>query len=329
MPAMNRILLYLALTLAAAPAWAKDLPAAGVLLDSYAALVNGKVITIGEVLSALQPIQEELMARYEGDKLQQKLVEEFDSVRDALVDSELILLDFAMQGGALPDRAIEDHVNTVVHERFGNDRTAFLRALADQRLTVAEWRKQMKEQLTVQMMRQKEVSAKILIAPLDLQRVYDAKKQTDYSVPESVRLRTLSLDPGDTATETEAARSRAAEIRARIQSGETTFERAATDGATLHDDGELLEVASLDEAIRTALVGLAPDDVSAPLEIGDSLYLVQLVERRAAGTRPFEEVAPEIARELRRSEFERLNRAWIDSLRAKYHVQLFSHNLFD
>lgn len=329
MPAMNRILLLLIMALAAAPARAQDLPAEGVLLDSYAALVNGKVITVGDVLAALQPAQEDLMARYSGDALREKLLEQYDSVRDDLVDSELILLDFEMQGGTLPDRAIEDHVNNVVHERFGNDRTAFLRALADQRITFAEWRKQMKEQLTVQMMRQKEVSAKILIAPLDLQRSYEAKKDTDYAVPESVRLRTLALGKGDTAKETEAARARAETLRDRIRSGEIPFAQAATDGVILQDDDDFIEVASLDPAIRAALGNLAPGDVSAPLEIGDSLYLVQLVEHRAAGIRPFNEVAPAIEKELRRAEFERLNRAWIDSLRAKYHVQLFAHNLFD
>lgn len=329
MPAMNRILLFLIMAIAAAPARAQDLPAAGVLLDSYAALVNGKVITVGEVLAALQPAQEDLMARYSGDALRQKLLEEYNSVRDELVDSELILLDFEMQGGTLPDRAIEDHVNTVVHERFGNDRTAFLRALADQRITFAEWRQQMKEQLTVQMMRQKEVTAKIVIAPLDLQRSYEAKKASAYSVPESVRLRTLALDKGATAKEVEETRARAEQLRDRILSGDIPFAQAATNGATLHDDDEFIEVASLDAALRAAIGGLAPGGVSAPLEIGDAWYLVQLVEHRTAGIRPFEEVAPEIARELRRSEFERLNRAWIDSLRAKYHVQLFAHNLFD
>jgi peptidyl-prolyl cis-trans isomerase SurA len=325
---MNRILLLLVMTITAATARAQAIPASGVLLDSYAALVHGKVITIGEVLSALQPAQEDLMARYDGDQLREKLLEEYDSIRDALVDSELILLDFEMQGGTLPDRAIEDHVNTVIHERFGNDRAAFLRALADQRLTFAEWRKQMKEQLTVQMMRQKEVAAKILIAPLDLQRAYDAKEQTDYSIPESVRLRTLALDKGDTAQEGEAALARAHAIRTRILSGETTFEHAATDGATLHDD-DPIDVASLDPILREAVADLDSGGISAPLQIGDQLYLVQLIEHHAAGIRPFDEVAPELEKELRRSEFDRLNRAWIDSLRAKYSVQVFSHNLFD
>ena len=128
---MKRFLFLLACLLAVSAAAAQSLPASGVLLDSYAAIVNGKVVTVGEVLSALQPLQERLASRYADAELEQKILEEYNRVRDSLIESELILLDFEMQGGTLPDRAIEDHINTVIHERFNNDRTAFLRALVE------------------------------------------------------------------------------------------------------------------------------------------------------------------------------------------------------
>ena len=321
---MNRLVLPLAALIGATVAGAQGLPASGILLDSYAAIVNGHVVTVGDVLSAMPAAHERLAAQYSGRELGEKLLEKFNDVRDALVESELVLLDFETQGGALPDRAIEDHVNTVIHDQFQNDRTAFLKALADQRLTYAEWHKQMKDQLVVQIMRQKEVSAKILITPLDLQAAYEARKLTDFSLPERVRLRTLAF-AADTPEELEAARKKAAAIRA----GEAAFETAAPAGATLQDDAEFLDVASLTEPLRAALGGLAPGGISEPVEIGGALYLVQLVERQDARVRSFDEVAPEIEKELRKSEFARLNKTWIDSLRAKYYVQLFDHDLFD
>ena len=317
---MKRSIFLLACLLAASAAAAQSLPVSGVLLDSFAAVVNGKVVTVGEVLSALQPLQERLASRYAGAELEQKIVEEYARVRDSLIESELILLDFEMQGGTLPDRAIEDHVNTVIHERFDNDRTAFLRALAEERLTFAEWRKQMKDQLTVQIMRQKEVSAKILITPLDLQTAYDRQRDT-FSRPEQVRIRILSFPAGQTDAATQ--------LRERILAGELAFDAAATEGATLQDDSEFIELASLHATIRTALDGLAPGDISAPVEIEGAPYLVQLVDRQAARVLPLDEVAPQIEKELRRAEFDRLNRIWINSLRSKYYVQTFTHNLFD
>ena len=320
MPPMKRFILFLAVSLGAAAVSAQA--PSGLLLDCYAAIVNGKVITVGDILALLQPARERLASRHEGEELKQKLQEEYNSVRDALIESQLILLDFEMQGGVLPDRAVEDHINGVIHDRFGNDRTAFLAALAAERLTFAEWRKQMKDQFIVSLMRQKEVSAKILISPLDLQNAYE-KDRDAFALPERVSLRTLALDNGDTAKEQKKALKAAAKLRARILSGETTFE-AESGGAA-----EWFEIGSLDETLRAAIAGLEPGALSEPLEIGGELYLVQLVERQAARVAALDEVAPEIEKKLRRAEFDRLDRIWIDTLRSKYFIQIFSHNLFD
>ena len=322
MPSMKRFILFLAVSIWAAAGSAQVPVPSGLLLDSYAAIVNGKVITVGDVLSLLQPARERLAALHEGDELKQKLQEEYNSARDALVESQLILLDFEMQGGVLPDRAVEDHINGVIHDRFGNDRTAFLAALAAERLTFAEWRKQMKDQFIVSLMRQKEVSAKILISPLDLQNAYE-KDLAAFARPERVSLRTLALDNGDTAKEQKKARKDAAKLRARLLSGETTF--AAESGG----DAEWFDIGSLDETIRAALAGLEAGAIAEPLEVGGQLYLVQLVERQAARVAGLDEVAPEIEKKLRRAEFDRLERIWLDTLRSKYFIQIFSHNLFD
>ena len=300
---------------------AAGLPESGVLLDGYAAIVNGKVVTVGDVLGVLQPRQETLAAQYDGPELEQKLLEEFETVRDSLVESELILLDFEMQGGTLPDRAIENHLNTVLHERFGNDRAALFKALSEERLTVSDWRKQMKDQLIVQIMRQREVSAKILVTPLDLQTAYE-RRRDEFALPERVRLRTLSLPPmgGDTIL---------GKLAARIRAGELPFDASAAEGAVLQDDGEAIDTANLHKSIRDALAGLEAGGISEPVEIGGTAYLVQLVERLPARVRPLEEVAAEIEKGLRRAEFARLDKIWLDSLRSKYFVQVFSHNLFE
>ncbi len=318
---MNRFISLMALTLLAATVRAPATPNTSLLLDSYAAIVNGKVITVGEVLSALQPVQANLATKYDGVELEQKVMQEYEIIRNSLIDSELILLDFETQGGTLPDRAIEDHINTVIHDRFGNDRTAFLRALAEERLTFTEWRKQMKNQLVIQIMRQREVSAKILITPLDMQQAYDARKETTYAIPERVRLRTLTL-PADSKKNTQ-------KMVTRLRSGKLSFDQAVEKGSTLQDDPEYLDLNSLNEAIRKAIETLPNGEFSEAVEISGTTYLLQVVERTPPRVRPLDEVSPEIEKELRRMEFDRLNRIWVDSLRSKYYIQTFTHNLFE
>ena len=144
-------------------------------------------------------------------------------------------------------------------------------------------------------------------------------------VAERVRLRSLAF-AGKTVDESRAA---ADALRTRILNGDVAFTNAAAAGITLQDDGEWLDNSSLNEQLRAAVAALAPGDISAPLEIGGEIYLVQLAERQEARTRSFDEVAPELEKQLRAAQLDRLNQAWIDSLRAKYYVQLFDHDLFD
>lgn len=317
-------MLALALLAPGFPAQASSRP--GMLVDSYAAVVNGRVITIGDVLAALQPVQERLALQYDGPELEKRVLDAYNSLRDSLVESELILLDFEMQGGTLPDRAVEDHVNTVIHDRFGNDRAEFLRALAAERLTFAEWRQQMKEQLIVQIMRQREVSAKILITPLDLEQAYERNRDR-YALPERVRLRTLSLGPAGEGPARDDALARAESLRQSVLAGDAELDSAA--GTLVMDGTDWIDPASLQPAIREALSPLAPGGIAPPVVISGDLYLVQMTEHQPGQQRTLDEVIPEIEKDLRRSESERIGRIWLDSLRSKYFIQLFSHNLFD
>ena len=316
------------LLVALLPAAGQLLPPDGVLLDSYAAIVNGKVITVGDIFAALQPVQARLTAQYDGAELEEKIAEAYKETRDNLIESELILMSFEEQGGMLPDRAIEDHINTVIHDRFNDDRAEFFRALAEERLTFAEWRKQMKEQLIVQVMRQREVYAKILITPFDIQQAYERMKNEEYTLKETVTLKTLAFPVGE-ETSPDAVREQAAGIRTQLLAGDLTLSGAADQTGAVLTEEETFELTALNEDIRAAIEGIEAGGLSEPLPLGESLYLVQVTEREAGGEIPFDEAAPEIERMLRKEEFERLNRIWMNSLRSKYYVQVFTHNLFD
>ena len=292
----------------------------GILLDSYAAVVNGRVITVGEVLDALRPEQARLMRQYESPELERKLAEAYRQERDRLIADELILADFAAQGASLPERAIEDHINGIIHDRFANDRTAFLQALAEERTTYNEWRKRMQDQLVMQVMRQREVTSKILVTPYDIQAEYDAHKDR-YTVPETVRLKLFVLPEG--------AKIRLGKLADRIRGGALSLDAAVAHfHMTVQEPGEALETSSLQEALRTALDGARPGDLLGPVALDGTEYLVQLVEREEERVAPLEDVAEEIAAELRKREFDKLEKLWLNTRRGKYYVQVFANDLF-
>ena len=305
--------------LCASPAWAAA-PHGGLLLDSYAAVVNGKVITVGEVMDAIRPEQARLARQYGGAELEEKMVGLFREGRDRLIADELVLADFAAQGASLPERAIEDHINGVIHDRFANDRTAFLQALAEERTTYDEWRKRMQDQLIIQVMRQREVASKILVTPFDIQAEYNAHPEK-HSVPEKVRLKLFVLPEG--------AEIDLQALADRLRNGALSPDDAASHfGMTVQDMGEALETTSLQASLQSALADAKDGDVLGPLMLDGQEYLVQLVERQPAHSTPLEDVSDEIASELRKREYERLEKIWLNTLRGKYYVQVFANDLF-
>jgi peptidyl-prolyl cis-trans isomerase SurA len=296
-------------------------PRNGILLDSYAAVVNGRVVTVGEVFDLIRPEQAKLMRQYQGPELERKLMDAFREGRDRLISDELVLADFAAQGASLPERAIEDHINGIIHDRFGNDRTAFLQALAEERTTYNEWRKRMQDQLIMQVMRQREVTSKILVTPFDIQTEYDAHKDR-YAVPEKVRLKLFVLPEGATVP--------LGELAERLRGGALSLEDAVSHfRMTVQDGGEAMDVSSLQPSLRKALADARDGDLAGPVDLDGTDYLVQLVERSPEHVLPLEDVSDDIEAELRKREGARLEKIWLNTLRGKYYVQVFAVDLFN
>ena len=305
----------------AAAGWAQAV-GSGVLLDSYAAVVSGKIITVGEVLDAMRPERERLAVRYDGEELERKMAAAYKTALDRLVEAQLVLADFKEAGGDLPERAIEDHVNGVIREQFGNDQGAFLRALGEARLTYAEWREQMKEQLILQAMRQREVAAKVQVTPLDVQERYE-RDAARYTSKAQVRLRLVSVPP-------DAQRKvNLGKLAVRLQEGAVTLEAVEKHfKLDVQEAEEPVDEGSLNETLRAALEGKAAGDVAGPVELEGTEYLVQVLERVPEARKPLSEVREGIEAELRKECFERLYATWMESLRSKHYVEVFKNDLF-
>lgn len=310
-----------AAALAFAAGWVQAM-GSGVLLDSYAAVVSGKIITVGEVLDAMRPERERLAVRYDGEELERKMAEAYKTALDRLVEAQLVLADFKEAGGDLPERAIEDHVNGVIREQFGNNQGAFLQALGESRLTYAEWREQMKEQLILQAMRQREVATKVQVTPLDVQERYE-RDAARYTRKERLRLR-LFVVPKNVRRSVDLA-----EVAKRLQSGALTVEAAAKHfKIELQDGDEAVEAESLNATLQSALEGKDAGVVVGPVELEGTKYLVQVLERIPEERRPLSEVREGIEAELRKECFERLYDTWMETLRSKHYVEIYKNDLF-
>jgi len=316
---ITEILLLLAAFCASAGA--QEIP-----VDGYAAIVNDRVITVGDVLSFIQPVHEQLRMSYDGSELELKLQEAFDSGRDALIEKALILEEFESREGVMPDRAVDEHISNIIQERFDSDRAAFLEVLGRERITLEEWREQIKEQLIVTILRRQMISARVIVPPKAIHDLY--KERADrYRVPAKLKLRMIVLNLGETEAEMAVKRDEAQGLVAKLRGGADFAETAiaSSEGQKAAEGGDWgwMEPRTLRSELAEAARGLKTGEVSDAVEAGDSLYILMVEGRQEEGVKPLEEVKETLEKELRRAEEQKLYTSWIERLKEKYFVKIF------
>jgi peptidyl-prolyl cis-trans isomerase SurA len=333
MPEMRRASpkgLLSALAIAAAmAAWAPDARPQS-LVDGYAAVVNGRVITIGDVMAYVQSSRAQLAQTASGGDLAGKLSEAYRAGLEKLIENALIVVEFEKQGLTMPDRLVNDRINEIVFQSFNNDRAAFLAELAAQRVTLEEWRKQIRERLIVNAMRRQVVGDAVRLSPRAVQEYY-ASHVDRYSQPAQVKLRMIQLNKGANAEEQEVKRQRAVLLRGKALGGEDFGDLAAaySEGSLASKGGDWgwRDPGILRKELAPIAAALAPGQVSDVIETDDGFYLLYVEDRKPASTTPLSAVRAEIEDVLRQSEGERVYAEWIARLRQKNAVMIVQDTL--
>lgn len=310
-------------------AWGAATPE-GLRVDSYAAIVNDQIITVGDVLILVQPVEAQLRTAYEGRELEDRLQKAFRDGLEALIERALILEEFKAMGGNLPDRAVEDNINEIIHDRFNNDRVAFLAALADDHMTFDDWREEMKNRLVVSIMRRREVADKVVVAPADIQAEYEQNLDR-FRTPEKVKLSAIVLQKGADEKEAAVKLEEAQRLHTQLLEGEdfAVLAANASEGPKAQQGGDLgwMIPAEMLEELAAAVQKLQPGQVSEVLPIGQEYYIVKLEARQNAAVKPFEDVRADIEKTLRDRQVELLTTTWMARLREKYFVKIFEEAL--
>ncbi|MEM7396609.1 MAG: peptidyl-prolyl cis-trans isomerase, partial [Verrucomicrobiota bacterium] len=262
-----------------------------------------------------------------GQELQRRLEKVFEMGLNMLIEQNLILQDFKSEEGDIPDKMVDDQIEKQIATKFSNDRTAFLKWLEEEKQSsFNEYRKQVKEDLTVMILRRREVISKVAIPPTTVRKVYEEQK-SQFVRPEEVLIRMIVLKPGAEAGDADEVARKAQVILNRLENNDdfanlaksfSTSTSAAKGGAY-----DWKKPSSFRKEIADAINELSPGDFSPTLKIGESLYIIKLEERKLASAVPFDQLKDKIENQIRRTEEDRLYKAWIDRLKKNHHVKIF------
>ena len=265
------------------------------------------------------------------------------NVLDELIIQEILLerakkLNLEASDGEVEDKFTERKTPYTEEE--------FQRQLREQGMTVDDWKVDMRRQLSIQKLLNRDVVAKISINDQEVADFYNANKAQFNVAEPTYHLAQIKVTPrkdpqirnrkNDDATNEAEAQRKIKMLTDRLNSG-ADFAQLAMDYSedmnTASTGGDLgfvpesaLNSAQVDPALKRAVMGLKAGQVSAPVEArdpdGKSYHIVKLIARESPGQRGISE--PQVQQTIRdtlRSRKEQLLRsAYLAIARDEAHV---------
>jgi parvulin-like peptidyl-prolyl isomerase len=317
---MFRFVLILALALCPGPRLH------AVMVDGVLAVINDSVITRQQVEDFVTPAIESLRREYAGQPeavFQQKLTGAINDGLEQLVERQLILHDFDVEGYHLPDSVVDDLVQDRIRERF-SDRVTLMKTLQAQGQTFESFRQDVRDQYIVSALRSKNVAQEVIISPYKVEMYYQAH-QDDFKVEDEIKLRMIVLNK--TGSDDTNTVNLAREIWNKIKEGAAFAEMASVYSQdSLRSQGGdrgWIERSVLRAELADPAFALQPGQVSDVIETPNACYLLLVEQKRPAHVKELNEVRNEIEQSLRAQEQARLEKQWIARLKAKTFILYF------
>lgn len=292
-------------------------------IDGYAARVNDRIITYGDIRENVAPIAQQLIQRYRGDELAQQLQALYNQGLETLIDEALIQEEAKRQELALRPEVIDDEVDRIIKTQFDGDRTLLNQALVKRRMTLEEWRKEITNRLILQVYYNQEVLRKIKITDEQIQAEYDRMKDEELAIPFRVKYRFILINKGKTPEEQAVKRKQAEGVLQKLRDGAdfTVLAEKVSEGDTSLSPWR--DPADVKEVLRPALHDTPAGGISGLIEDDRVFYIVNVESRQEEGYVPLEEVREQIQNKLYAQERERLHKELIKRISGRHYIKRY------
>ena len=275
------LLLVLALV-AAAPAPAAELSKRGELLDRVAAIVNENVISQSELDDQVSVISQRLAE-------QRTATPPADVLRKQVLD-RLIVQEVQMQrAGRLGLKVSDEQLNAALNEIATRNNITLAdlpRALASQGVDYGGYRENMRKEIALSSLRQRDVIGKINVTPRELEQFIERQKKlptatTEYNVSHIL----IAVVQDAAQSQVDELAKRAQDIYERASATED-FGRLAvaySNSQTALEGGSLgwRKGPELPTFFAEEIVKLKPGGISKPIRTPSGFHLIKLNETRS------------------------------------------------
>ncbi len=274
---------------ALAAAQTRELDTKGVMLDRIAAIVNDGVVLDSDLETQIGAVSERLRAQKLDLPAQNVLRQQ---VLERLVVQEIQLQRAQHDGVKVSDETLNAALADVAR-RNNMTLSQLPQALAEQGLDYGAYREDLRKEITLTMLRQRDVLDRISITPKEIDQYLD-KQAKKPSANNEYNVSHILIAVGQEATQAQLddAARRAAEVYQKAQRGEDFAKLAVaySNSQTALEGGALgwRKETELPTFLTDVVAKLKPGQVSEPLRTPTGYHLVKLNEVRGGETKAIE-----------------------------------------
>ncbi len=299
------------------------------IIDRIVAVVNNDIITLYDLNRALKPYEENIKALgYETAKERETLFQVRKDLLDQLIDRELADQEIERAQISVSESDIDGTIERMKEVRSLTDEQ-LREGLARQGMTMAEYRKEMREQILRTKLVNREVKSKIVVTKEDIKDYYDSH-QDEYAGEKNYYLYNIfvRLSPEADTSEIEDAFRQMENARARLNQG-IAFEDLVnqlkdSSSRVQGTDLGLYRPEELSEQLQGAVKELSAGEYTEVLDtdFGPQIIYVQKIQETPA--KSIEEVESEIAEILYNELVDNKYQDWLDELRSRSLIKIIN-----
>ncbi|HYM88185.1 MAG TPA: peptidylprolyl isomerase [Nitrospiraceae bacterium] len=280
--------------------------------DGIIAIVNSDLIMLSEMKRELAPERERIQKEYRGDVLARRLKTAEYMALTSMIERKLQLQEAKVRGIAVTDQEVRQAVQQVKQQGRTIDETN----PADM--------KNVREQLTLLRIVDREVRSGVMVADSDMKRYFQEHRDR-FALSEEYTLSEIFIQPRS-PDDTADARGKVREVMAQLKQGES-FEDLAlrfSDGPSASHGGRLglVRQGELLPEIERTIASLVPGGISDLIETSEGFHIVRLEDKKPKQFRPYEQVRTEIQGLVFQQKSEDVFQSWLADLKNKAYIEI-------
>ena len=280
--------------------------------DGIVAIVNSDLIMLSEMKRELASEREKIQKEYRGDGLARRLKTAEYMGLTLMIERKLQLQAAKARGITVTDEEVQQAAKQMKQQGRAIDETN----QADM--------KNIREQLTLLRIADRDVRSGVMVADSDLKRYFQEHRDR-FALSEEYTLSQILIrprSPDDMADAKEKVR----EVMNRLKQGEP-FEDLAlrySDGQNAAGGGRLglVRQGELLPGIERAIANLVPGGISDMIETSEGFHIVRLEDKKPKQFRPFEAVRTEIQGLVFEQKSEDAYQTWLTELKNKAYIEI-------